>query len=66
MNERDEDARNERLYNAVESALAHMHKRVPPDAQMEVIRQRFPAPVFFIEANRYMLTRAGLPKLDAF
>ncbi len=58
--------KNERLYNAIENTLAHMHKRVSPKGQMEVLRNRYPSPTFMLESNTYMLTRVGLTRLDAF
>ena len=60
------DKQNERLYNAIEDALARMHRKTPPDQQMNSIRRRYPSPVFFVESNAYTLRRAGLPRLDAF
>lgn len=56
----------ERLYRAIEATQAFMHKRVPPDEAMALIRQRFPTPRYFIESNRYTLMQSGLPRLDAF
>lgn len=60
-----EDKR-ERMYEAIRNAQAFMHKRVSPDGMMQTIRTQFPTPQFFVEANRFTLTEAGLPRLDAF
>ena len=58
--------RREALYRAIERTQAFMHKRVPPDDAMALIRSRFPSPRHFLESNRTTLTQAGLPRLDAF
>ena len=60
------DQQNERLFNAIEDALVHMHKKSPPRELMADIRRRYPSPVFFVESNAYTLRHAGLPRLDAF
>ena len=56
----------ERLYDAIRRTQAFMHKRVPPDDMVALIRDRFPTPKYFVEANRYTLMQTGLPRLDAF
>ena len=58
--------RRERLYAAIGRTQAFMHKRVPPDEMVALIRARFPTPRYFVEANRYTLMQSGLPRLDAF
>ncbi len=55
-----------RLYRAIERAQAFMHKRVPPDAMLDLIRGRFPSPSCFLESSRVALMQAGVPKLDAY
>lgn len=65
MGERSDEKR-ERLYRAIERAQAFMHKRVPPDEMMQLVRGRFPAPVYFLESSRFALMQAGLSRLDAY
>ena len=60
------DEKRERLYRAIERAQAFMHKRVPPDEMIRLVRGRFPAPVYFLESSRFALMRAGLSRLDAY
>ncbi len=60
------EQRRENLFRAIERTQAFLHKRVPPDAAMADIRRRYPAPQFFIEANRHALEQAGLCRTDAF
>ena len=55
-----------RLMNAIENALAYMHKKESPQERMDFLRSRFPSPVFFLESNKFALMRMGLPRLDAF
>ena len=58
--------KRERLFLAIERAQAFMHKRVPPDEVMDIIRGRFPSPVQFLETSRIGKMQAGVSRLDAF
>lgn len=61
----DRDAKNERLYNAIEASLAHMHKKVSPREQMDRLRKRYPSPIFMLESNAFLLAQSGLSRIDA-
>jgi len=65
MSARDNEDRNERLFNAVETALACLHKRQAPQAQMEILRSRYKSAMYMLESNPYMLASAGLSRADA-
>lgn len=58
--------RREELFRAVEATQAFLHKRVPPDEMMALIRSRFPTPRYFLESSQFTLMQTGLPRLDAF
>lgn len=60
------EQKRERLFSAIEQTQAFMHKKQPTDAFMKNVRSVFPAPLYFIEANRRAMMRAGIPRLDAF
>lgn len=57
---------DERLYNAIENALAHIHRKVPTEQKMALIRGRYESPVFFLEANSFALRKMGLTRLESF
>ena len=54
------------LFPMIEEIQGMMHKRYSPEEAMNNILFHYSSPVCFIESNRYMLQRAGLPRLDAF
>ena len=60
------EIKKERLYAAIEATQAFLHKRESPEGVMESVRDRYPAPLYFVESNRQSLERLGLPRLDAF
>lgn len=60
------EEKRERLYRAVERTQAFMHKQQSTGDVMALVRERYPAPLYFIESNRQALERAGLSRLDAF
>jgi DNA repair protein RadC len=59
------DDRNERLFNAIETALTHLHKKDSPAEQMNELRSRYDAAMYVLESGEYMLQEAGLSKADA-
>ena len=65
MSARENDDRNERLFNAVETALARLHKKQSPAPQMEALRSRYDSAMYMLESNAYMLNAAGLSRADA-
>lgn len=60
------DTEESEVYALVTELQAFMHKRIPPEETVNRIKFHFATPAVFIEANRYMLMRAGLPRLDAY
>ena len=60
------DLENARLFNGIEGALSMLHKRQSPEEQLEILRERFPSPVFFMESSDFIKQKAGLNRLDAF
>ena len=65
MSMSDNADRNERLFNAVETALAHMHKRKSPEEQMKILRSRYDSAMCLLESNTHMLRASGLSHTDA-
>ena len=60
------EQKKENLYRAIGRAHAFMRGEESAEAAMSVVRERYPAPLFFIESNRRALERAGFSRLDAF
>lgn len=60
------EERRENLYRAIERTQAFLHRNGEDDGVMAAIRRYYPAPLFFVEANRRALGRVGLSRLDAF
>lgn len=65
MSIRENEDRNERLFNAVETALVHLHKKQSPAEQMDVLRSRYDSAMYMLESNSHMLASAGLSRADA-
>ena len=65
MSRMDSSDKNERLFNAIETALARLHKKQPPQAQMDALRSRYDSAMYVLESNSYMLSSAGLSRADA-
>lgn len=61
----DRIEREERLMNAIENCIAHMHKKIPPDAQMNRVRQSFHSGKFMLESNVSTLKMLGFSRIDA-
>ena len=60
------ELKRQNLYAAIESAQSFMHANACQDEVMAKLRAFFPAPKYFIEANRQAMGRAGISQLDAF
>ena len=60
------EQKKENLYRAIGRAQAFMRGEESAAAVTSVARERYPAPLYFIESNRWALERAGLSRLDAF
>lgn len=60
------DEKKENLYAAVERTQAFLYGPQRAGEAMETVRQRYPAPLYFVESNRRALQRAGLNRMDAF
>lgn len=65
MSAREYEDRNERLFNAIETALSRLHKKQPQDEVMAQLREQFDSAMYLMESPPDVLGDAGLPDADA-
>ena len=56
----------ERLYNAIDTVVARMYRKRPPEEMIASIRQRFPSPVCMIESNAHAISLTGMSWINGF
>lgn len=65
MSAREHEDRNERLFNAIETTLNHLHKKQPQDEIMAQLRERYDSAMYLMESTSGVLRDMGLPCADA-